>query len=156
VASGKWLVDRKGQIEKWYAIVPATLAVVAVAVPGLMASVPQLGFALQRSFSLVCHQQADRSLVLFGGSVAVCARCLGIYLGAAVGLLIKVPRRLAQRFLLVAVSLNLVDWVAELVGVHGNWILLRFALGVTLGAAAAMLVIASNDEVKVPTRAKAA
>ena len=57
-----------------------------VATPWLLAHSPVIGFALQRGFALVCHQQAERSFVLFGGSVAVCARCLGIYLGAAVGI----------------------------------------------------------------------
>ena len=104
-----------------YAIVPATFAVVAIAVPWLMARTPEIAFALQRGFALVCHQQAERSFLLLGGSVAVCARCLGIYLGAAVGLLVSIPRRMAWRFLQVAAALNLIDWLAELSGLHGNW-----------------------------------
>ncbi len=123
-----------------YAIVPATFAVVAIAVPWLMARTPEIAFALQRGFALVCHQQAERSFLLLGGSVAVCARCLGIYLGAAVGLLVSIPRRMAWRFLQVAAALNLIDWLAELSGLHGNWMLVRFALGVALGIAGAMLI----------------
>jgi uncharacterized membrane protein len=141
---------------RWYAIVPATLAVVAVAVPVLMARVPEIGFALQRGFALVCHQRPERSFILFGGSVAVCARCLGIYIGATVGLLVRVPRRVAWRWLLVATTMNLVDWLAESGGIHGNWMFARFAMGVALGATAAMLVIASIDKAKIPTQARAA
>ena len=141
---------------RWYAIVPATLAFVAVAVPVLMARVPEIGFALQRGFALVCHQRPERSFILFGGSVAVCARCLGIYIGAAVGLLIVVARQVAWRLLLAAVSINAIDWLAELSGLHGNWIAARFLLGLTVGATAAMLVIASIDKIKIPTQAKAA
>jgi uncharacterized membrane protein len=156
VASGQRLVDRKGYSVKWYAIVPATLAVIAIAVPWLMARTPEIAFVLQRGFALVCHQHADRSFVLFGGTVAVCARCLGIYLGAAAGLLVLIPRCFAWRLLTAAAALNLVDWLAELAGLHGNWMFARFGLGIILGATAAMLVTASIDEVKIPTQAKAA
>ena len=141
---------------KWYAIVPLTLAVVAVAIPWLMARVPEIGFALQRGFSLVCHQRATRSFFLFGGSIAVCARCLGIYLGAAVGLLLRVPRRVAWKWLITVGGLNLVDWAAQLTGLHGNWMFARLTLGIALGVAAAMLVAASIDRVNVLTQAKVA
>jgi uncharacterized membrane protein len=149
-------VDRKGYSVRWYAIVPATLAGVAVAVPVLMARAPEIGFALQRGFALVCNQRPERSFLLFGGSVAVCARCLGIYLGAAVGLLLRVSRKVALRCLLAAVALTLADWLAELCGLHGNWMLARSALGFMLGATAAGLVMASINNVKIPTPAKAA
>lgn len=136
-----------------YAIAPATLAGIAIATPFLLYSLPTLGFALQRGFALVCHQEAERSFYLFGGSVAVCARCLGIYLGAAVGLLLRVPRRIAMQFLIVAVAVNVSDRLAELVGLHGNWMLPRFALGVALGTAAAMLIASSaSHALLVPAR----
>jgi uncharacterized membrane protein len=146
-------VDRKGQLVKRSAIVPATFAVVAVAVPWLVTRVPEIGFALQRGFALVCHQQPERSFILFGGSVAVCARCLGIYFGAATGLLMRVSRRVAMQFFIAAVAANAVDWMAEIVGLHGNWMLVRFVLGIALGTAAAMLVVGSLER---PTQAKEA
>jgi hypothetical protein len=52
--------------------------------------------------------------------------------------------------------MNLVDWLAESGGIHGNWMFARFAMGVALGATAAMLVIASIDKAKIPTQARAA
>ena len=149
-------MDKKGYSVKWCAIVPATLAVVAVAVPVLMARAPEIGFALQRAFSLVCHQQPERSLVLFGGTVAVCARCLGIYLGAAAGLLLRLPRQLAWRLFLAAASVNALDWLAELSSLHGNWMFARLALGIALGATAAMLVVASTETIEIPPRSTAA
>lgn len=36
--------------------------------------------------SLVCHQRPDRSFHVAGGQLPVCARCTGLYLGAAIGL----------------------------------------------------------------------
>jgi uncharacterized membrane protein len=136
--------------------VPAAFGLIAVATPFFLHSIPMLGFPLQRGFALVCHQQPERSFILFGGSIAVCARCLGIYLGAGMGLLLRVPRPIAWRWLIAAVVINALDWLAEIAGMHGNWMFTRFALGFTLGATAAMLVIASIDKIKIPSQAKAA
>ena len=36
-------------------------------------------------FRSICHQLPERSFSLFGSPVAVCARCLGLYLGFLVG-----------------------------------------------------------------------
>jgi uncharacterized membrane protein len=138
----------------WWALLPLMLALMANAVPWLLAHAPEIGFALRCGFALVCHQQAERSFVLFGGSVAVCARCLGIYLGAAAGLLVRVSRQVAWRWLAAAVALNLADWFAEFAGLHGNGMFARFALGIALGATAAMLVgSAAESGVPAPTKA---
>jgi len=128
-----------------WALAPIALACAAIASPWLLAHSPELGLALQRGFSLVCHQNPDRSFFLFGGTVAVCARCLGIYLGAAAGILLRVWRKLAAQLLFAAVTLNLLDWLTELDGLHGNWMFSRLALGFVLGVAGAMMVAASLD-----------
>lgn len=126
---------------KAWAFLPFGLAALAVVAPSLFAhGYPAVGASLQRGFALVCHQQPARSFWLFGGSVAVCARCLGIYLGAAIGLLLENPRRFALRLLVVAAILNMIDVLTELAGLHGNWLGVRFALGFFLGTAAVLLV----------------
>jgi uncharacterized membrane protein len=38
--------------------------------------------------ALVCHQQAERSFELWGAQMPVCARCTGIYCGAALAMLL--------------------------------------------------------------------
>lgn len=129
------------------------MAALAIAAPWLMARAPEIGLALQRGFALVCDQQAERSFLLFGGSVAVCARCLGIYFGAAAGLLLRVSRRVAWRWLIAAVAINAVNWVAEFSGMIGNSLGLRFSLGIALGAAATSMV-ASAKLNTTPTQAK--
>jgi uncharacterized membrane protein len=139
-----------------WALLPLVLALLAAAVPWLMLHSPAFALALWRGFALVCHQQPERSFALFGGSVAVCARCLGIYLAAAAGLLVRVPRVIAVRWLTAAVAVNLFDWAAELAGLHGNWMFVRFALGIALGVAGAMIVAASFQINKTPPQAKAA
>jgi uncharacterized membrane protein len=117
------------------------LAGAAVSVPWLFAHRSfALALALDRGFALICHQRPERSFWLFGGAVAVCARCLGIYLGAAVGLLFRTSRTLALRLLIAAAALNLLDAGTELVGLHDNWLAVRFVFGSILGAAAALLI----------------
>ena len=47
-------------------------------------------------YSTVCHQKAERSLSLFGETMAVCSRCSGLYFGAACAVLVAAlwPRAL--------------------------------------------------------------
>jgi uncharacterized membrane protein len=49
------------------------------------------GFLLYELYDPVCHQQAERSFHFFGHQAAVCHRCLGLYLGGLLSLLV-VPR----------------------------------------------------------------
>ena len=132
------------QTNAW-ALVPLALATAAVIAPycfthGLLYP----AFALQHGFALVCHQRPDRCFWVFGAPVAVCARCLGIYLGAAAGLVMRTSRAVAIRLLLIAAALNLVDVVTEYAGLHGNWMIARFGLGMMLGVAGALLIAASS------------
>jgi uncharacterized membrane protein len=117
----------------------ATLAVPYFQTHGFL----PVAFALQRGFALVCHQRPERSFWIFGASVAVCARCLGIYFGAGIGLWLRTSRRIALRLLIAAVALNLLDVVTEFAGLHGNWLAIRFALGIALGAAAGLLILSA-------------
>lgn len=125
------------------ALVPASLAALAIASPYLLTHGSVWAFVLERGFALVCHQRPERSFFLFGAPVAICARCLGIYLGAACGLLVRATRLIAVRLFLFAAALNVLDAATEFAGLHGNWMLVRFALGILLGAAAAMLACCS-------------
>jgi uncharacterized membrane protein len=124
-----------------WSLIALLLAGAAVAVPWLFAHHSfALGLALDRGFALICHQRPERSFWIFGGAVAVCSRCLGIYLGAAAGLLFRTSRTLAFRLLIAAAALNLLDALTELAGLHGNWLAVRFVFGLTLGTAAALLI----------------
>lgn len=130
-----------------WTLLPLALVTAAVAVPYSLSH----GFLipanlLHNAFALVCHQRPDRSFSLFGFPVAVCARCLGIYLGAALGLLLRTSRRLALRLLIATAVLNALDVATELARFHGNWLAARFVLGLVLGAAAALLIPSSANE----------
>ena len=91
-------------------------------------------------FSPICHQDPARSFWIFGAPIAVCARCLGIYLGAAVGAWLPAPRRMLFSGLTLFAALNLADVLTEAAAWHGNWKLTRLLLGALLGLAAGSLV----------------
>jgi uncharacterized membrane protein len=124
--------------------IPAALAGTAVSAPYLaLGSYGAFTILIFLFFSPVCHQDPARSFWLFGAPVAVCARCLGIYLGAAVGAWIPAPRRKVLAALAIAASLNLADVATEAAGLHGDWMLLRFGLGLVLGGAMGALIAGS-------------
>ncbi len=128
----------------WWTLLPLTLFAAVIAAPyflthGFLA----MGLALERGFAIVCHQRPERSFWIFGAEVAVCSRCLGIYLGAAVGLLFRTSRRIALRLLIAAAALNLFDAMTEVAGLHGNCLVIRFVFGLLLGGTAALLISSS-------------
>jgi len=133
----------------WWTLVPLALAGAAIATPYLLARGSVIGLALEKGFALVCHQRPERSLWVFGCSVAICLRCLGIYLGAAFGLLFRSTRAVAVRLLIAAAALNFLDACSELGRMHGNWLTVRFSLGLALGASAALLISSSLTDYRV-------
>jgi hypothetical protein len=77
----------------WAVVLPlATFAATRPASDGLQ---PGFAFALviYRIGSIVCHQRPERSFQLFAGQMPVCARCTGIYVGAALMALVAPLRR---------------------------------------------------------------
>ncbi len=69
-------------------------------------------------FGKVCHQLPERSLHWLGEPVAVCHRCLGIYVGFAAGLALLPAWRALTRFLLAnprRVAFFLVPMVLDVV-----------------------------------------
>jgi len=123
-------------------LVPASLVAFSIAAP-LLADAPWLALSIRRFFSIVCHQDPARSFWLAGAPVAVCVRCLGIYVGAAVGALLPARREVVLRMFVAAVAMNVVDIGAEWLGWHGNLPALRFAMGMIAGLVAGALVAGS-------------
>ena len=91
-------------------------------------------------FRPVCHQIADRCFMLDGHPLAVCGRCLGIYVGFAAGLVLfplvrgfrspSLPRPLT--FFLAVLPLA-VDGVAGVLGLWKSPIGVRFVTGLVWG-----------------------
>jgi uncharacterized membrane protein len=107
---------------------------VAPFLPALFENVPgldALGRLLDAWFSFQCHRDEARSLV----ASAVCARCLGIYVGLALGALVvrpKLPPRRHLVWVLAAAVLLVADVLSEALGFRPPWAPLRFVTGASL------------------------
>jgi uncharacterized membrane protein len=123
---------------------------------GLLALAPAapaaLAGAVYAAASLVCHQQPERSFHAWGAQLPVCARCAGIYAGAAVVALafltgvwtpgVRGSRASTRGVLIAGCAPTLATVVLEWSGFWAVPNAIRAAAGLMLGAAAAAVVIA--------------
>jgi uncharacterized membrane protein len=116
----------------------------------------RLGMLVYMAGGVVCHQRPERSFVIAGHTLPVCARCTGLYISALIGgllALVLAPRRIDRneaRWLLATAALpTAVTWLAEVAGFAHPSNIVRAAAAVSLGAVAAWLVVATmaNDRV---------
>jgi len=97
--------------------------------------------------SFVCHQRPERSFVVHGRQLPVCARCTGLYLGAATAapLALAVATAMAvsrARWVFVVAALpTLITWTAEFAGLAHFSNAGRFVAALPLGFIAAWLVL---------------
>jgi len=111
----------------------STLVALALLAPSLHS--PWL-YALARPF---CHQRAGRCFWLGGLPLAFCARCFGIYAGAALALVLGL--RPSRRLFLAMLALVLLDLLSESAGLRPPWSAGRFLTGLLAGGAAAPFVL---------------
>ena len=96
-----------------------------------------------------CHQMAERSLMVFGEKMAVCARCFGIYAGALAGTFVFIVAAAVGKgrgtvsipAVLVALAPLAVDGVSQLLGLRESGTTLRLATGLLFGSAVAYYVV---------------
>jgi uncharacterized membrane protein len=111
-----------------------------------------LAFVLYGVGAVVCHQLPERSFHAWGAQLPVCARCTGIYLGAAmaafsvggrptIGRLRLVDR--ARTLLVVAILPTIVTLVYEWITGDTPSNAVRAVAGAPLGAAAAFVVMSA-------------
>lgn len=97
--------------------------------------------------AIVCHQQADRSFRLSETTLAVCARCTGLYVGAAAVALMMLMLgafrsqrgcrwKDARTLLIVSALPTIVSVLGETFGVVDPGNLIRAILGLPLGGTA--------------------
>ena len=95
----------------------------------------------------ICHQRPERSFFFDGRQVPVCARCTGLYAGAAFAVPLaliaasSLASNRARTIALVASLPTVVTWSLEFGGVAHFSNAIRFAAALPLGAAAAWLVL---------------
>ena len=105
--------------------------------------------------SVICHQLPERSFFLDGRQLPVCARCTGLYLSSAAGLLgwfIWKAARGGRRFIVrpraalaIVIAAGVPTALSYATGVIGAWDgsnLTRALLAVPLGASAGAVVAA--------------
>lgn len=97
---------------------------------------PGAALTVRYVFSHLCHQDPHRSLSLAGVFLPVCNRCLALYLGGFLGVLLAAPARghsawlLGQRALLLGpLLLTGLDAGLDLVGVWSSTLWSRVATG---------------------------
>ncbi len=102
--------------------------------------------------SIVCHQRPERSFHVAGARLPVCARCTGIYAGAALGasawLLLtrrrtRLSRTRALAWLAVAAVPTALTVGTAMIGVLDPPNIWRAACGVPLGVAVGLVVDAA-------------
>ena len=149
----------------WAAVIP--LAAFAATRPAGVPAAYGFALAAYAMGRVICHQLPVRSFHLWGAALPVCARCTGIYAGAAAVALTVfvarampyravgsrgVPRATARRVLfaaLVPTALTLVfEWTTGTM--PANWI--RALAGFPIGAAAAWLIASANLEPRTANR----
>ena len=139
----------------WAAVLPgATYAATLSSGPAQLLAVAVYGLG-----SVICHQRADRSFHLFAEQLPVCARCTGLYAGAAFAAVWHLwgARRAvlaadlapAARRLLTVAALPMAASIGYEWGtgdVPSN--LVRAATGIILGAAVAYVILAAVESTR--------
>ena len=105
---------------------------------------------------VICHQRPDRSFFWDGHQFPVCARCTGLYLSAAIGVMgwvaIKTrqrwrPRpidpRIARTFVIAAAVPTAISLATGAIGLWDGSNITRAMLSLPLGAVAGVVVAAA-------------
>lgn len=144
----------------WAAMLPA--AAYAVTLPGDRTAAQLFGLAIYLFGSAICHQRPERSFYLFAQQLPVCARCTGLYAGAALSAVLylvflrtpasdpppAVPTGAARLMLALAavpmVTSLVYEWTTG--DVPSN--MLRAGTGIALGGAVAYVILAAIDSTR--------
>lgn len=93
-------------------------------------------YFLERIYSRVCHQESSKCILTGNGSMLVCARCAGIYLGALftalIFIFISVPE-LRIKLLMIALIPMLLDVGLTFLGVYKYSQTIAFSTGLVFG-----------------------
>jgi uncharacterized membrane protein len=119
-----------------------------LAAPTVAFGVPASGLTYALG-SLVCHQRPERSFHVSAAQVPVCARCAGLYAGAAIGSVLAIlagwrpsPSMSRWRAVLLAAAVpTAATWIAEAAGVTEPSNTVRAVAALPLGTAVAWVVV---------------
>lgn len=103
--------------------------------------------ALKPLGALICHQRPERSFFVDTRQIPVCARCTGLYAGAAFAVPMalvaasSIASNRARKIALVASLPTVITWSLEFAGLAHFSNATRFAAALPLGFAAAWLIL---------------
>jgi uncharacterized membrane protein len=106
---------------------------------------PVVGVIAYQIGALVCHQRPERSFHLAGVQLPVCARCLGLYVSGAAGLLVswmwksRIMRQARLILVLAALPIALtvaLEWFGAMATTNSQ----RFLTGLPLGVVAGLVL----------------
>lgn len=135
------------------------VAAVVAAIPAVILSVSALcawavahgaSDAWRLPFRFICHGLPARSLALFGTTMPICARCVGIYVGLAAGLIAFaampwVSERVMRLVAFAAVTPLALDGFTQLFGLRESTNPLRLATGLAAGLAFGIWILSAIE-----------
>lgn len=80
-----------------------------------------------------CHQRPDRSFFIRGRQLPLCARCTGIAVGYAVGLVLLVWGRLPVWACVAVMAVMFADWLVQHLGLRESTNVRRLVTGTLCG-----------------------
>ncbi len=136
----------------WWLTAPTVLWAVALPLAAAQVLLPSwVVAAIYRIGHVICHQRPERSFYWALHSWPVCARCTGLYAGAAVGVLlalrlslpdvVRTPVRV-RRYLLIAVAPAVASLLFEWTTGIAPSNVVRATTGLVAGGVAALLLAA--------------
>ena len=138
------------QMKIYYPLLLVSLILVVIALgPGLFGHEILTGMSWQHQvFEWLCHQDPNRSFSINGELMAVCARCIGIYISfATVVLLMPVISRFYYvinkrilKLITVIIVVNFADILLNAFGIWSNTLQSRLLLGTLFGGFLALLL----------------
>lgn len=142
--------DRR-PVMMWFIVAAGSLAIMSLIIGAPLAvnaGHPFLGQTIYRAFSYVCHQIPERSFFVAEHQFAVCARCTGLYAGFTVATItyplmrsLRQTETPARKWLFVAATPLLVDFILGFLGIWNNTHSSRFVTGALLGSVAVFYVM---------------
>ena len=148
---------RKQAVRVWIVTALVVLAwnlLIILAPVGRANGLTVLSTPLYSFFSFICHQQPARSFFIEGEPFGVCSRCLGVYFGLFLGVVIYPVWRpvdeiepLPRYWLFLACIPMAVDWSLTFFGIWENTQFSRLITGLILGFACSTFIVPAVVEI---------
>ncbi len=114
---------------------------------GIWKGLDPLSSLVYQTGDLLCHQKEERSLILNGNQMPVCARDAGLFLGVPMGFLalVLVPRRAPLWAIIALGAPTVIDGGVQLFTDYESTNAIRFVTGTAAGAGLAFLMMYFYD-----------